>query len=139
MKLWQKRKKSQTPQPGIEPGTPANAADALPLSHFPSFPSSFFLILFLSFPLPFPSTLRLRIKISLFAFIPFNKFSFAVYEMQDISSKSILFFCSSIFLERRISALLTLSHHEVFLRTAKAVGVFCVRCACEKKRERERE
>ena len=24
---------SQTPQPGIEPGTPANAADALPLSH----------------------------------------------------------------------------------------------------------
>ena len=33
MKLWQKRKKSQTPQPGIEPGTPANAADALPLSH----------------------------------------------------------------------------------------------------------
>ena len=32
-KLWQKRKKSQTPQPGIEPGTPANAADALPLSH----------------------------------------------------------------------------------------------------------
>ena len=26
-------KKSQTPQPGIEPGTPANAADALPLSH----------------------------------------------------------------------------------------------------------
>ena len=27
------RKKSQTPQPGIEPGTPANAADALPLSH----------------------------------------------------------------------------------------------------------
>ena len=25
--------KSQTPQPGIEPGTPANAADALPLSH----------------------------------------------------------------------------------------------------------
>ena len=33
VKLWQKRKKSQTPQPGIEPGTPANAADALPLSH----------------------------------------------------------------------------------------------------------
>ena len=33
LKLWQKRKKSQTPQPGIEPGTPANAADALPLSH----------------------------------------------------------------------------------------------------------
>ena len=31
VKLWQKRKKSQTPQPGIEPGTPANAADALPL------------------------------------------------------------------------------------------------------------
>ena len=29
VKLWQKRKKSQTPQPGIEPGTPANAADAL--------------------------------------------------------------------------------------------------------------
>ena len=28
VKLWQKRKKSQTPQPGIEPGTPANAADA---------------------------------------------------------------------------------------------------------------
>ena len=25
VKLWQKRKKSQTPQPGIEPGTPANA------------------------------------------------------------------------------------------------------------------
>ena len=24
---------SQTPQPGIEPGTPANAVDALPLSH----------------------------------------------------------------------------------------------------------
>ena len=24
VKLWQKRKKSQTPQPGIEPGTPAN-------------------------------------------------------------------------------------------------------------------
>ena len=37
---------------------------------FPSFPSSFFLILFLSFPLPLPSTLRLRIKMSLFAFIP---------------------------------------------------------------------
>ena len=33
MRLWQKRKKPQTPQPGIEPGTPANAADALPLSH----------------------------------------------------------------------------------------------------------
>ena len=33
VKLWQTRKKSQTPQPGIEPGTPANAADALPLSH----------------------------------------------------------------------------------------------------------
>ena len=33
VKLWQKRKKSQTPQPGIEPGTPANAADALPMSH----------------------------------------------------------------------------------------------------------
>ena len=33
MKLWQKRKKSQTPQPGIEPGTPASAPDALPLSH----------------------------------------------------------------------------------------------------------
>ena len=33
VKLWQKRKKSQTPQPGIEPGTPANAADAPPLSH----------------------------------------------------------------------------------------------------------
>ena len=33
VKLWQKRKKSQTPQPGIESGTPANAADALPLSH----------------------------------------------------------------------------------------------------------
>ena len=33
VRLWQKRKKSQTPQPGIEPGTPANAADALPLSH----------------------------------------------------------------------------------------------------------
>ena len=33
VKLWQKQKKSQTPQPGIEPGTPANAADALPLSH----------------------------------------------------------------------------------------------------------
>ena len=32
VKLWQKRKTSQTPQPGIEPGTPANAADALPLS-----------------------------------------------------------------------------------------------------------
>ena len=27
------RKKLQTPQPGIEPGTPANAADALPVSH----------------------------------------------------------------------------------------------------------
>ena len=26
-------KKSQTPQPGIESGTPANAADARPLSH----------------------------------------------------------------------------------------------------------
>ena len=33
VKLWQKRKKLQTPQPGIEPGTPANGADALPLSH----------------------------------------------------------------------------------------------------------
>ena len=33
VKLGQKRKKSQTPQPGIEPGTPANAADALPLGH----------------------------------------------------------------------------------------------------------
>ena len=27
VKLWQKRKKLQTPQPGIEPGTPANVAD----------------------------------------------------------------------------------------------------------------
>ena len=26
-------KKLQTPQPGIEPGTPANAADVLPISH----------------------------------------------------------------------------------------------------------
>ena len=33
VKLWQKRKKLQTPKPGIEPGTPANAADALPLSN----------------------------------------------------------------------------------------------------------
>ena len=32
--LWQKQKKSQTPQLKIEPGTPANAADALPLSHW---------------------------------------------------------------------------------------------------------
>ena len=29
VKLWQKGKKSQTPQPRIEPGTPVNAADAL--------------------------------------------------------------------------------------------------------------
>ena len=27
VKLWQKRKKSQTPQLGTKPGTPANAAD----------------------------------------------------------------------------------------------------------------
>ena len=33
VKLSQKRKKSQTPQLGIEPGAPANAADALLLSH----------------------------------------------------------------------------------------------------------
>ena len=31
VKLWQKRKKSQMPKLGIETGTPANAADALPL------------------------------------------------------------------------------------------------------------
>ena len=62
VKLWQKRKKSQTPQPVIEPGTPANAADALPLSHRDKrhhqlvCSCSFFLFLFLSFPLPRPST-----------------------------------------------------------------------------------
>ena len=33
VKLWQKRKKSQTTMPGIEPGNQANAANALPLSH----------------------------------------------------------------------------------------------------------
>ena len=37
---------------------------------FPPFLSSFFLFLFLSFPLPFPSTFRLRFKISFFALIP---------------------------------------------------------------------
>ena len=31
VKLWLKRKKSQTPKLGIEPGTSANVADALPL------------------------------------------------------------------------------------------------------------
>ena len=31
--LWQKRKKSQRTQSGIEPGTPANATDSVPLSH----------------------------------------------------------------------------------------------------------
>ena len=73
LKFWQKQKKSQTPQPGIEPGTPANAADALPLRQatppaslfkilsrlgrlwfFPFLPKLHFQFLFLlSLPLPF--------------------------------------------------------------------------------------
>ena len=74
MKLWQKRKKSQTPQPGIEPGTPANAADALPLSHrdkrYLPFPSSSFPFLSLSFSLrPFVCA-----KKRIFAFTPITVF-----------------------------------------------------------------
>ena len=98
VKLWQKRKKSQTPQPGIEPGTPANAADALPVCWGPGFDSRLGRLRFfpflpkLHFQFPFPLSLplsfssssfpfiflslrpfRLRFKISLFAFIPLNK------------------------------------------------------------------
>ena len=61
--LAETEKKSQTPQPEIEPGTPANVADAQPLSHRDNgdnspLPSS-------SFPNslpPLPSTFRLSLK-----------------------------------------------------------------------------
>ena len=46
-----------------------SAKASLPI-FLPPFHSSFFLFLFISFPLPFPSTFRLRFKISLFALIP---------------------------------------------------------------------
>ena len=92
VKLWQKRKKSQVPQPGIEPGTPANAAGVpgsnpdwsvcdffrfcqsftsnlpSPLSLPLSFSSSSFAFLFLSLR-PFVCAFRSQ----LFAFIPLSR------------------------------------------------------------------
>ena len=56
VKFWQKRKKLQTHQPGIEAGTPANAADyGLPLSHRDKQHHPFDL----SFPLKKNRTLRI--------------------------------------------------------------------------------
>ena len=69
MKLWQKRKKSQAPQPGIEPRTPTNAADALPLRlgrlrFIPFLPK-------LHFQFPFPFLLSLLFLSLSFSLRPF--------------------------------------------------------------------
>ena len=73
--------KSQTPQPGIEPGTPANAADALPLSHGdkrhhqPGFDSRLERLRFfpflpkLHFQVPFPLSLPISFPSSSFPFL----------------------------------------------------------------------
>ena len=85
VKLWQKRKKLQTPQPGFEPGTSANATNALPLSqsltsNYP-FPFSFPFLGLLSLPLPFPSL----------ALLPFVCTKKRILHIYPINSSFLLF------------------------------------------------